>query len=366
VIAAMRRPWLFCVLALGSIEACGAAAPRASNLTEQQILSGEALPWPVPSSSTLVTEDEAFGIDAEMRAFVAPLAAVAEPDERLLRLREAMESYGLFSMDYRNEFTRTARTAFHEHQGNCLSFTMLFVALAREAGLDSSYNVVDVPPTFDSKGGQVVVGRHVNALVRTAADRQFIVDFNEPNYRETYPIRPVSDRYALALFYSNLGAEALVRRQYESSFALLRKATSVASDVPGAWVNLAVLYSRLGRYDYAEAADLRALAADPMDESALVNLISVYSSLGERGLAAFYRQRTRAYRNANPYYHFALAQTAYDQKRYKDALSALRSAIRLKPDEEFYRLQGRAFVALGRRDRATESFERAAATATPR
>jgi uncharacterized protein HemY len=56
----------------------------------------------------------------------------------------------------------------------------------------------------------------------------------------------------------------------------------------------------------------------------------------------------------------------YGEKRYKAALSALRSPIRLKPDGGFYRPQGRAFVALGREDRAAESFERAATTATPR
>jgi hypothetical protein len=58
-----------------------------------------------------------------MRAFVAPLAAIAGPGERLIRLLEAMESDGLFSFDYTNALTRTARATFHERQGNCLSFT---------------------------------------------------------------------------------------------------------------------------------------------------------------------------------------------------------------------------------------------------
>lgn len=357
---AVSRTLLLVVVSLSSLEACTALSPRRSAVTPEQILVGEGLPWGVSAPMALVAEDEAFGLDDEMRAFVTPIAAVAEPAERLERLREAMISRGLFSMGYTNEFTRTARAAFHERQGNCLSFTMLFVALAREAGLDVSYNVVDVPPIFDKEHGHVVVGRHVNAIVNASAGRKFIVDFNEPNYRERYPIRAVGDRYAVALYYNNLGAEALVRQQHELGFSLLREAVRADPGLPGAWVNLGVLYARLGLYDFAEAAGLRALAADPTDQSALANLVSVYSSLGERRLAAAYRQRIRDYRRMNPYYHFALAQIAYDEKRFKDALSSLRKAVRLKGDEdEFYLLRGQALTELGHPQRAAESFEHA-------
>jgi predicted Zn-dependent protease len=62
----------------------------------------------------------------------------------------------------------------------------------------------------------------------------------------------------------------------------------------------------------------------------------------------------------NPYYHFALAQIAYDEKRFKDALSSLRNAVRLKSDEdEFHLLRGQALTELGHPQRAAESFEHA-------
>lgn len=118
---------------------------------------------------------------------------------------------------------------------------------------------------FNGKLGNVVVGRHVNAIVDGSAQRKFIVDFNEPSYREKYPYRTVSDRYAAAPFYNNLGAEALVRQQYEQSFALFREAARTHDEVPGIWVNLGVLCARHRLYDYAAAANLRALATDPME-----------------------------------------------------------------------------------------------------
>jgi Flp pilus assembly protein TadD len=128
-----------------------------------------------------------------------------------------------------------------------------------------------------------------------------------------------------------------------------------------------VLYARHGLHEYAEAADLRALAADPAEQSALANLVSVYSALGDTALADEYRQRIRRYRDVNPYYHFGVAQAAYDEKRFEDALTSVRSAIRLKrDDDEFYMLQGRTLVEIGRPDRAIASFARAKELAAAR
>ena len=244
---------------------------------------------------------------------------------------------------------------------------MLFIALARGAGLEARYQLVDVPRTFNSEGGVLIVDTHVNAAVLAPFGRKFYVDFNTANFREKYPIHAVSDRYALALFYNNLGAEALVRQDYPLSFAMLRASARTNADIPGTWVNLGVLYARHGFHEHAEVAELRALAADPSEHSALANLVAIYSALGETELADEYRQRMRRYRDVNPYYHFGVAQAAYDQKRFDDALISLRSAIRLKQDDdEFYMLQGRVLTQLGRPDRATASFARAKELAATR
>jgi tetratricopeptide (TPR) repeat protein len=348
-----------CVVAFALLEASAASGPRRSSLTAADVLAGSALPWDTSSAPAVVSVDEAFGLDDDMRAFVAPLA-IGDSASRLSRLLGGMRDRGLFSLAYNDTFTRTASATFHDRQGNCLSFTMLFVALAREAGLLVRYQVVDVPPKWNNDHGLVVVGTHVNALVGTSFDRRFVVDFNAAKFREIYPTRAVSDRYAVALFYNNLGAEALARGDFASSFALLREAARTHPDMTGPWVNLGVLYARNALYEHAEAAYQRAIDVDSHEQSALANLANVYSSLGEKELADEYRQRVRRYRESNPYYHYALAQVAYGDGRFEDALTALRTAIRLKhDDDEFYSLRGRALVALGRADSAVASFARA-------
>ena len=341
--------------------------PGRSTLTPEQVLSGSALPWAATALPAVPSEDEAFGLDDEMLAFVAPLKVIEDPVTRLTRLREAMQQRGLFSIVYAGSSTRTARQVFHERQGNCLSFTMLFIALARAVGLEARYQLVDVPRTFNSEGGTLVVDTHVNAAVLAPFGRKFFIDFNTANFREKYPIHAISDRYALALFYNNLGAEALVRQDYPLSFAMLRESARTHEDIPGTWVNLGVLYARHDLNEHAEAAERRALAADPAEQSALANLVTIYTALGDTERADEYRQRIRRWRDVNPYYHFGVAQVAYDQKRFDDALISLRSAIRLKRDEdEFYMLQGRTFTEIGRPDRATASFARAKELAAAR
>jgi tetratricopeptide (TPR) repeat protein len=264
----------------------------------------------------------------------------------------------MFSLDYA-EVTRTASATFHERQGNCLSFTMLFIGLARAAGLTATYQSVEVPPTW-SYDGQVVIASHVNAVVRTGVGRETVVDFNIRAAQDGQRSRRLSDSYALGLFYNNLGAEALLRTEYAASLAYLREAVRVYPAIAGIWVNLGVLYARHGHYEHAEAAYLRALAVDRYEHSALANLVLVYEALGEPELTEQYRDRVQGYRERNPYYHYAVATRAYEQREFDTALTSVRRALRLKSDEhEFYTLRGQTLTALGRARDARHSFERA-------
>ncbi len=355
----MVRASLLGIVVLVATASPAAAAPRQPAFDETALVSGRGLDLVSPATPVVVpTADEAFALDAEMHAFVAPLKAQRDSRKRLLALIQAMEARGMLSLEYA-EVTRTARGTFHDRQGNCLSFTMLFVALARAVGLQASYQSVEVPPSW-SYDGTVVVASHVNTAVRTVGDGETIVDFNVRPYRSDTRSRRVSDSYALGLFYTNLGAEAMLRADYYAALIYLREAAAMHAEIAGIWVNLGVLYARHGKYEQAEAAYLRALEINGDEPSALTNLALVYQALGETELAAEYRERVQSYRERNPYYHFALATNAYQQQQFEEALTSLRKAVRLKPDEpEFYALRGEVQAALGESRDATNSFERA-------
>jgi tetratricopeptide (TPR) repeat protein len=355
----MPRASLLGVVVVAVTAAAAAEVSREPLFDEVELLSGAVLALePLAAGVALPSPDDAFRLDAEMRTFVAPFAAIRDPRHRLLKIIGGLEEHGMFSHDY-VEVTRTASATFHERQGNCLSFTMLLVGLVREAGLTATYQSVDVPPTW-ANDGKIVIASHVNAVVRTGRGEETTVDFNVRAAQSDQRSRRVSDAYALGLFYTNLGAEALLRTEHAASLAYLRAAARVYPDIAGIWVNLGVLHARYGRYEHAESAYLRALEVDEGEQSALANLVLVYEALGKLELAQEYRELVQDYRDRNPYYHYALATQAYEQQQFAIALTSVRKALRLKSDEhEFYTLRGQTLTALGRGREAQHSFERA-------
>jgi len=352
----MLRPLFVAVVVLSVTEAAAAPAAREPAVDVAELVSGAALTFPESAEPVVLpTRAAVFDLDAEMQSFVAPLKALRDSEQKLVMLLKAMDARGLFSMDYA-ETTRTTSRTFHERQGNCLSFTMLFIALARETGLTASYQSVEVPPTWINDGA-VVIAHHVNAVVRTGYNEETVVDFNIRDFEGQQTRVRVSDEYALGLFYNNLGAEALLRQDSGEAFEFFRAATEVYPEMTGPWVNLGVLYAHAGLHEYAEAAYLRALEVDDSEPSALVNLALAYANLGETELAAAYQQRVQKYRERNPYYHYSLAAHAVEEQRWEDALLSLRKAVRLKYDEpEFYTLRARALEALGRGRDAANSL----------
>ena len=362
----MTRALFLSALLLGAAPAGVLAGTREPAQFPAELLSGLAFGLPVDAGAPL-PPDAVVSLDDEMRAFVRERVGVGRDSlGKLHRLVDGMTELGLFSLDYSVSETLPTRESFHSARGNCLSFTLLFVALARAAGLEVSYQIVDVPPTWSEGSDLVVVARHIDALIQIPHVGDYIVDFNAKDFETHYPRHVVNDQHALALFYNNLGAEALMRKDYARSFRYLRASLGADPAVSGAWANLGLLYWRIGRSELAEAAYRQALEEQAHDGSALTNLATLYTELGRTDLAAEYRRRMHNYQLDNPYYHYALAERAYASQRFDDALRALRSAIRLKDDDQrFYELQSQAYLGLGRTRSAARSLERARSFAPP-
>jgi Flp pilus assembly protein TadD len=82
--------------------------------------------------------------------------------------------------------------------------------------------------------------------------------------------------------------------------------------------------------------------------------------LGNDDFAASYRQRVRRYQEKNPYYHYAVAQQAFEDGDFEQALADVRKALKLKADDgEFYLLQGLTYLELGESREAQVSLARA-------
>ena len=75
--------------------------------------------------------------------------------------------------------------------------------MAREAGLEVSYQEVDIPPDWSMSGDIYVWNRHVNVHADLGRQGDRIVDFNLDDFKSTYRLRVISDALAFTLFSRN-------------------------------------------------------------------------------------------------------------------------------------------------------------------
>ena len=284
------------------------------------------------------------------------------PHSRLNELLFAVMGEDNFELVY-DDTTRTAQQTFRERHGNCLSFTNMFVAMARHAGLNASYQEVEIPPDWSFAGQAFLLSQHINVLVNFRHYSPRVVDFNisyEPGityeFNIIYERQVVSDSRARAHYFNNIGAELMLLGG-DTRLALANFRESIRADetFSPAWINLGILYRRDGYVEYAEAALLQALKFDSSSLVAMSNLASLFEEDGRIQSAEYYRNQVQAHRMRNPYYRFHLAQSDVINGDYAAAREHLRFAIKRRKDEDrFYFLMGVSYALSGDQDAAEE------------
>lgn len=274
----------------------------------------------------------------------------------------------ILHFSYDPQTTLTASDAFAERRGNCLSFSAMFVAMAREAGLDARFQEVVIPPKWSAVNDTLLVNKHVNAVVSERGSR-YIIDVSRRERMPREQSRLLSDSEAEAQYYNNLGAEALVAGRLPEAYAHFRKALETHPGLDYVWSNLGVVFRRNGQVGDAIFAYRTALEANPDHAVALNNLHSIYSEEGRTEEAQRLERRVERNRRNNPYYLHHLAEVAYEEQRFGDAIELLDRAIGIEANEyRFYFTLAQAQRRTGQHDRARASLERArelAAHASP-
>ena len=327
-----------------------ASAPRpraGAVIPTVELVAGRALAV-TPEPAPLLDDREVLAASPEMRAFVdRHVTRRTGADLRLRQLTQALIHAPGFRLQY-DETTRTAAVTFQARRGNCLSFSNMFVALARLAGLRASFQEVDTPPDWSFRDDVFVLNRHVNVLVDLGRKGEHVVDFNVDDVRSSYDRRSIRDTRARAHYYNNIAVERMQAGDTASALGYLRKAIASDDAFSPAWTNLGILYARNRRPAEAEAAYLRALEADRADPVAMSNLSWLYERQGDTARAAAYRKRVLAHRDRNPYYHYQLAREAFRTLDYDAAIGHLKHAVRMKRnDDQFYFLLSLSYLKKG-------------------
>ncbi|WP_160152677.1 tetratricopeptide repeat protein [Microbulbifer sp. ALW1] len=353
-LAGLKRTLLGLLLA--GLLGCASAPPQPeTEIDFSWLLSGTAL-FDAPIDTAELPEDDILGLAPAMRQYLADVAPQASPQQRLAALLRGFE-HREFSVEYQPDKTLTATETYRQQQGNCMAFTVMMVAMARELGAEAYFNQVEVPPVWGHEESQTfVVYRHINMVSESPRGRR-VVDFNLAAYDPVYDQRKLTDTEAFAQYYSNRGLEWMQQGEMPQAFRYLRKALALRPGDSDLWANLGAFYSRNERFAAAEQSYLQALQLKSSHTIAMSNLERLYRKQQKTAQADYYAERARYHRERNPYYLYYQARNAYEHGNFKDAKRQLKRAIwQYEGDHRFYFLLGLTSYRLGEFDDSKTYF----------
>ena len=307
-----------------------------------------------------------LGVSASMKRFIRNYAPEDMANGRKAwNLAYATLDPMLLNFNYDSSLTLTAADTFDRRTGNCLGFSSMFVAMAREAGLKAWFQEVKVPPEWTSVNETLLVSMHVNAVVQDALS-EYVVDVTGAKRSEWVRIRRLSDAEAEAQYYNNHGADALVKNDLARAFAYLVKAIRTAPDTSYIWSNLGVVYKRNGQLEDAKQAYYTALEINPAETVALNNLHRIYVEEGDLVRAEKIRSKVERHRRKNPYYLYHLSAQAVEEQHYDDAIKLLNRALKMNGEVyQFHYALARSLFLAGDDKAAQRSLDRAIQLAPP-
>ncbi|MEL7061334.1 MAG: tetratricopeptide repeat protein, partial [Acidobacteriota bacterium] len=255
---------------------------------------------------------------------------------RLLKLRDAIfdPDHGI-GIEYGSFGTYSAAETFAHRRGNCLSFTMLFVAFARHLGLSAEFVEVDEVTGWSQRGEFGLSHWHMLAEVEVD-NATFEVDFLSWNERRYGSRRRIAGTRLRAHFLNNLGAEALANGDDGRALERLRAAHALDPSLAPAAINLAAAERRHGRPRRAEALLLGVLNDDRRNATAAANLALLYRDLGDAAEAERWQRRRQRFLDRNPFHHFRQGLRALLGDRLDEARRHLRRAVRTQRDEAIF------------------------------
>ena len=231
---------LLILLTITVLSSCAMMPENTSSLENNDVTANavlEASPLAIGVEHLDLSQLDMLEMTPEMIAFVdSYVGDVRNRYARMKRLVYAVMGDDNFKLIY-DDKTRTAQETFRDARGNCLSFTNMFIAMARYLEIHADYQEVDIPPDWSLAGQSFLFSQHINVLIDLGADERRIVDFNVYDFHVMYERRIISDERARAHYFSNIGVEHMLNGDTALAYANFRQALVEDSTFSPAWIN---------------------------------------------------------------------------------------------------------------------------------
>lgn len=269
-----------------------------------------------------------------LQDFNDPRSIEIAPHRRLFTYLD----HKLVGFSYRGD-TLFATDALATNAGNCMSLAVMTYSLAKLAGVDVSFQMVNVPPVYKKRSDVMLLSYHVRSYLYdpwydpegggTLMWPRIVIDyFPDRGYVNG---ETISENEFLALFYRNLAADKLVQGDLDASFWLTKEALTYAPHDPESINLMAVIYRRIGQPDLA----MKYFEHGMLFTRGNINLMSNYHQfLQQRGLvdeAQKVAQKLSTSSDSNPYAWIKLGHEAYTRKNYTASKRYYTRALKLAP-----------------------------------
>lgn len=327
------------------------------SIGQDELLSGAIL-FDSNINTADLPDDDVMKVSEAMRNYLYHhIPKTASKREKLIKLVTLMFAQGNLGITYDPAQTLTAESTFKSGSGNCLGVSYLFSSMAKELGLTTYFQNVAIPPRWGMQDDTLYKYRHVNVEVPLSGHRSYIVDVNLKANLPTYKTKRISEKSAVAQYYSNKGAKYLAKKDFLNSFLYFKKAIITDPTQADFWTNLGVLYSQTENLKYAESAYQTALALQANNLTTISNIATLYGKMGLDDLNAKYKSLAKRETNKNPYLRFIQALDDFENGDYSNSLSNLTWAIRHEKDEpKFYTLLAQIYEKTNQPEKAQSAI----------
>jgi len=353
---------LGCCMAVHGATAPALAAPDITDptsvtTTEPLAVPADIVPISVPGPQQIIV------IPPELRAQLQQnvIDKSYSRERRMKLLVDYIFSKQGLGLEYDSSVTRTVEQTFRDRKGNCMSFTLLFVTLAREAGVSAYVQEVGQALSWYQEENTLYNAGHVNVGIQLGMD-QGTIDLDRNILLARGGPKRISDKRALAHFYNNRGSELMQQGYIVAAKAHFDAALAQDPGFAPAWNNLGVLRIRNHQPGLAERDYLAALQRDQSYAPALSNMVNLYRYTGDEAKAEIYMRRLQRAQLGDPFYQFLQADQAEKRGDYAAAATHYRRAIRLYDKvHQFHFGLARVYFLSGDMQRAQRELSRALA-----
>ncbi|MGH8235176.1 MAG: tetratricopeptide repeat protein [Rhodanobacteraceae bacterium] len=280
-----------------------------------------------------------FAVDASMRRF---LAEEIIPQTRRMDPRRALLDAlaGKLKIDYDSEMTRTASQTFAAREGNCLSLVIMAAALARQLGIQVTYQAVYDFDTWSRNAGFAILSQHVDLVLgpRAPSERLFpgeatpmIVDFLPSRQMADAVSRPIPEQTVVAMYMNNRAAEVMVSGDIDRAYWFARAALKADPGFANAANTLGVVYLERHHLALAERAMRYALQREPDNIPALSNLAGMLAMEGRRAEAQVLERRLAQVQRHPPFYFYERGMKAMQEGQFKEAARLFEKSLSHRP-----------------------------------